>query len=252
MAPSYFNAESDEMYEPLGDEPPPPIADDLYVEEVGVSEGQGEPQEEYEEPDKALKSPEPPAQRPPTPPPPVARGPPSKRGSALPPLPTTPAPQKLAEPVEPEPIEEDIYEDGSSVDLAAAEKPIVPNEITKDDTAPPPPPPPARGLPPQPPIPPPSESLANRRLPPTPVEPPKKKKIKLNLTCKPSEDFENQYFGKWDCKGDNPNELTFNKGDIIHVLSKEFDEKSWWIGELKGKFGLVPKTYLTPAYVVVS
>ena len=233
------------MYEAVGSEPPPPIADELYVEEVGVSEGQEEPQEVYTDPDQA---PEPPAQRPPTPPPPVARSHPSKSGSALPPLPVTSTPQKPAKPTEPEPIEEDIYEDGSSVD--AAEK-SVSTEKSHDET-PPPPPPPARGLPPQPPIPTPSESLAHRRLPPTPVEPPKKKKIKLNLSCKPTEDFENQYFGKWDCKGDNPNELTFNKGDIIHVLSKEFDEKSWWIGELKGKFGLVPKTYLTPAYLVVA
>ena len=246
-----FIPESDELYEEVGKELDG-TADEMYVEDVGISEGLGEPQEVYEEPDQATKSPEPPAPRPPTPPPPVVRGQSSKSGSALPPLPATPVPQKPAEPTEPEPppIEEELYEEASS--CAAVEKSTnVPPEKATDE-APPPPPPPTRGLPPQPPLPPATESPAHRRLPPTPVDPPKKKKIKLNIICKPEEDFENKYFGKWDCKGDNPNELTFRRGDIIHILSKEFDEKSWWIGELNGKFGLVPKTYLTPAYVAVA
>lgn len=205
----------------------------MYEEDVGVREAQGETQEVYEDPDSAPKPPEPAAQIPPPLPPPVTKPPPSKSGSALPPLPPTPVPQKPTEPVPPEPqlIEEEMYEDASSV--------IQPS----------PPPPPVRGAPS---IPLPSEPLSQRRLPPTPVEPPKKKKIKLNITCKPDEDFENKYFGKWECKGDSPNELSFHKGDIIYILSKEFDEKSWWIGELNGKFGLVPKTFLTPAYTSVS
>ena len=85
-----------------------------------------------------------------------------------------------------------------------------------------------------------------------PEIPTPKKQIKLNLTFKTEEDFENKYYGKYDCTGDNSNELSFKKGDIIHIISKEFDDKSWWIGELNGKFGLVPKTYVTAAFVVVQ
>ena len=236
------------MYEPIASEGPVQEEQE-YVEEVSVCQvSANDTQEVYEDPDSQTRQSEPVSQNTPPPPPPPA---PRKGFNTPPPLPATPVPKKMAEPTivpEPEPLEGDeLYEEASSISL--------PSVKSSDEPPPVPPPPPSRGAPPQLPH---SESPTTRRLPPTPVEAnhsprlesatPKKKKIKLNITCKPEEDFENKYFGKWDCKGDNPNELTFKRGDIIYILSREFDEKSWWIGELNGKLGLVPKTFLAPAY----
>ena len=33
-------------------------------------------------------------------------------------------------------------------------------------------------------------------------------------------DFSNFYQGLWDCKGDQSDELSFNRGDLIYILSK--------------------------------
>lgn len=183
-----------------------------------------EPGEEYEDPD---------AERQPRPPPP-----PSPKSIEKPMPPPPPPPNPIPE--EPD----DVYDDAFSPEM-------------KDESLPPPPPPSITSLspphvetpPPPPPEVPPSKKRPQRDLPPPP---PEKKKIKISLTFKPQEDFENRFFGKWDCTGDSANELTFKKGDIIHILSREFDEKSWWVGELDGKFGLVPKNFLTPAYTPMA
>ncbi|CAH2006415.1 unnamed protein product [Acanthoscelides obtectus] len=42
----------------------------------------------------------------------------------------------------------------------------------------------------------------------------------------------------------NPDELTFNKDDIISVTAR--DEEAWWKGELNGVSGLFPSNYVTP------
>lgn len=65
------------------------------------------------------------------------------------------------------------------------------------------------------------------------------------------EDFEHIYFGKWDCSADASTELSFKQGDLIHILSQDYDTENWWVGELEGKIGLVPKEYLSPAYELV-
>lgn len=67
-----------------------------------------------------------------------------------------------------------------------------------------------------------------------------------------TDEYENIYCGQWDCKADDNSELTFKKGDLIRILSKEFDTRSWWIGLLNGQVGLVPKTFLTQAYEIVA
>jgi src kinase associated phosphoprotein 1 len=67
-----------------------------------------------------------------------------------------------------------------------------------------------------------------------------------------TDDCENMFYGKWQCKPDGDNELEFKHGDIIHVLSREYDHFGWWVGKLNGKVGLVPREYLTPAYELVS
>ncbi|NXX39831.1 SKAP2 protein, partial [Tricholaema leucomelas] len=63
-----------------------------------------------------------------------------------------------------------------------------------------------------------------------------------------STDYAHFYQGLWDCAGDFPDELTFKRGDVIYILSKEYDEFGWWVGEMKGTIGLVPKAYIMEMY----
>ncbi|KAG8191515.1 hypothetical protein JTE90_019579 [Oedothorax gibbosus] len=60
--------------------------------------------------------------------------------------------------------------------------------------------------------------------------------------------YSDWYVGLWDCTANDYSELSFHRGDLIHVVSKDFDTFSWWVGELNGKVGFVPKTYLMEAY----
>ncbi|XP_050406649.1 src kinase-associated phosphoprotein 2 [Patella vulgata] len=130
----------------------------------------------------------------------------------------------------------------------------------------PPPPIPSTPIPDVPPVPPPSRrdlpavpntplpAVPNTPLPavpktPLPPLPGAKRMAKLDIPdMDPNEDYENMYYGKWNCSADSDNELVFEKGDIIHVLSKDFEKENWWVGELKGSIGLVPKEYLAKAY----
>ena len=41
---------------------------------------------------------------------------------------------------------------------------------------------------------------------------------------------------------DNSDELTFHKGSVIAILSKE--DSDWWKGDLNGQIGLVPANYV--------
>ncbi|NXG56084.1 SKAP2 protein, partial [Hemiprocne comata] len=61
-------------------------------------------------------------------------------------------------------------------------------------------------------------------------------------------DYANFYQGLWDCTGDEPDELTFKRGDVIFILSKEYDRFGWWVGEMEGTIGLVPKAYIMEMY----
>lgn len=60
--------------------------------------------------------------------------------------------------------------------------------------------------------------------------------------------YANYYQGLWDCHGDQPDELSFQRGDLIRILSKEYNMYGWWVGELKSLVGIVPKDYLTTAF----
>ncbi|KAL7857011.1 hypothetical protein SRHO_G00159100 [Serrasalmus rhombeus] len=66
----------------------------------------------------------------------------------------------------------------------------------------------------------------------------------------PSSDYANYYQGLWDCEADGPDELAFRRGDIIYILSKEYNIHGWWVGELDGVIGIVPKEFLHPAYIL--
>ncbi|XP_032845523.1 src kinase-associated phosphoprotein 1 [Tyto alba] len=61
-------------------------------------------------------------------------------------------------------------------------------------------------------------------------------------------DYANYYQGMWDCSGEHPDELSFHRGDLIYILSKEYNVYGWWVGELNNVVGIVPKDYLVAAY----
>uniref|UniRef100_A0A3B4BSF9 Src kinase-associated phosphoprotein 2 n=1 Tax=Pygocentrus nattereri TaxID=42514 RepID=A0A3B4BSF9_PYGNA len=63
-------------------------------------------------------------------------------------------------------------------------------------------------------------------------------------------DYKNYFQGLWDCSGDQPDELSFKRGDTIYILSKEYDTFGWWVGEMRGVIGIVPKNYLTELYIL--
>ncbi|XP_020848873.1 src kinase-associated phosphoprotein 2 isoform X4 [Phascolarctos cinereus] len=63
-----------------------------------------------------------------------------------------------------------------------------------------------------------------------------------------STDYANFYQGLWDCTGAVPDELSFKRGDVIYILSKDYNRFGWWVGEMKGTVGLVPKAYIMEMY----
>uniref|UniRef100_A0A8C5F3G1 Src kinase-associated phosphoprotein 2 n=1 Tax=Gadus morhua TaxID=8049 RepID=A0A8C5F3G1_GADMO len=97
------------------------------------------------------------------------------------------------------------------------------------------------------------EELPEEDLPSLPKPPPK-----LETTNKPappvpvdkSTDYPNFYQSKWDCTGDISDELSFRRGDAIYILSKEYQNFGWWVGELQGSVGIVPKDFLMQLYEV--
>lgn len=65
-----------------------------------------------------------------------------------------------------------------------------------------------------------------------------------------STDYPNFYQGLWDCVGDHPDELSFKRGDAIYILSKEYQNFGWWVGEKNGSIGIVPKEFLMELYAI--
>ncbi|XP_061412004.1 LOW QUALITY PROTEIN: src kinase-associated phosphoprotein 2-B-like [Lethenteron reissneri] len=60
--------------------------------------------------------------------------------------------------------------------------------------------------------------------------------------------YRDVYQGLWDCKADAADELSFRRGDLVHIVSKDYEKWQWWVGELDGKVGLVPRAFLAAAY----
>jgi len=65
------------------------------------------------------------------------------------------------------------------------------------------------------------------------------------------------YVALWDCSAGAANELSFNAGDRLLIVSRQYEEFGWWVGQLLGLhdgptkatqdgdlIGLVPKEYL--------
>ncbi|XP_040187142.1 src kinase-associated phosphoprotein 1 [Rana temporaria] len=70
----------------------------------------------------------------------------------------------------------------------------------------------------------------------------------LNLEGGSIINYADYYQGLWDCTSDKSDELSFQRGDIIRILSKEYNAYGWWVGELHGMIGIVPRDYLQSAY----
>ncbi|XP_075891034.1 src kinase-associated phosphoprotein 1 isoform X2 [Nelusetta ayraudi] len=64
------------------------------------------------------------------------------------------------------------------------------------------------------------------------------------------QDYANYYQCLWDCTADEADELDFQRGDLVYIISKEYNIHGWWVGELNGAVGIVPKDYLHPAYIL--
>ena len=100
--------------------------------------------------------------------------------------------------------------------------------------------------------------LSNKRLKSVPAVPeranspmlPRKTEEEKNVPKKiqptlPSGQKPEYRVAKWDVTADEPDELTFKKGDKIRVISK--DPSGWWTGELpNGKTGTFPYNYTQP------
>jgi len=63
-------------------------------------------------------------------------------------------------------------------------------------------------------------------------------------------DFSSMYLCMWDCEADEDNEISFNRGDILKIISKDHDCYGWWEAKLNSVVGFVPKNYLMNAYDV--
>lgn len=167
-------------------------------------------------------------------------------------LPSIPRPPPPSIPAEP--TCDEIYDDTANPDDDIQEE----YDDCVTAVQPPPPPTPGRSLPEipgsrkplpsVPPTPPPSIPKPLPNIPPPEVPKESKPDASSEPQIPPDQDYENMFLGKWDCKADRSNELGFSRGDKLYIISREFDDKSWWVAELNGKFGLVPKNYLTPAY----
>lgn len=134
--------------------------------------------------------------------------------------------------------EQDMYDDVGHIDDNAVIEPNeddIYEELPEEDIASPAKPPP-KVEPSSKPSPPPAPAPASAPAPaPAPVD--------------KSTDYKNYYQSLWDCTGDQPDELTFKRGDAIYILSKEYNSFGWWVGEKNGAIGIVPKDYLMELYV---
>nr|XP_014436706.1 src kinase-associated phosphoprotein 2 [Pelodiscus sinensis] len=87
--------------------------------------------------------------------------------------------------------------------------------------------------------------------PPKTAEPKKLSPVTTsNVLGDKNTDYTNFYQGLWDCTGDVPDELSFKRGDVIYILSKEYHRFGWWVGEMKGSIGLVPRDYIIEMYEI--
>ncbi|XP_077870402.1 src kinase-associated phosphoprotein 2-B-like isoform X2 [Saccoglossus kowalevskii] len=87
---------------------------------------------------------------------------------------------------------------------------------------------------------------------PKPLPVIERKKIGVMQTRNWKHDYVNIFVAMWDCKGAKDDELSFKRGEFIHIINKleEFSSYKWWIGETKTDVGLVPSEYIMQAYEI--
>ncbi|KAJ8290673.1 hypothetical protein GJAV_G00016180 [Gymnothorax javanicus] len=78
---------------------------------------------------------------------------------------------------------------------------------------------------------PPKTTVETLSKPPSPI-----------VTVNKSTDYKNYYQGMWDCTGDQADELSFKRGDAIYILSKEYQNFGWWVGDMR--VSLIPSSVL--------
>lgn len=83
-----------------------------------------------------------------------------------------------------------------------------------------------------------------------PLHPPPVAASSAAPTAEKSTDYANYYQGLWDCTGAHPDELSFKRGEAIYILSKEYNNFGWWVGEKNGAIGIVPRDYLLELYIM--
>ncbi|XP_024122685.1 src kinase-associated phosphoprotein 2 [Oryzias melastigma] len=98
------------------------------------------------------------------------------------------------------------------------------------------------------------EELPEEKTTPLPKPPPKvevsNKAPRPPAPVDKSTNYQNYYQGLWDCDGDQPDELSFKRGETIYILSKDYGNFGWWVGEKNGAIGIVPKDYLLELYIL--
>ncbi|KAF7669461.1 hypothetical protein LDENG_00186510 [Lucifuga dentata] len=97
------------------------------------------------------------------------------------------------------------------------------------------------------------EELPEEDMPALPKPPPKVEPLSKPappVAVDKNTDYQNYYQGLWDCTGDHPDELSFKRGDAIYILSKEYQNFGWWVGEMNSTIGIVPKDYLMELYAL--
>ncbi|XP_078109256.1 src kinase-associated phosphoprotein 2 [Sander vitreus] len=127
--------------------------------------------------------------------------------------------------------EQEVYDDVGAIEDTADSEPIdedIYEELPEDDM-------------PTPAKPPPKVEPASKAAPPA---------ASVNKSRDKNTDYPNFYQGLWDCTGDHSDELSFNRGDAIYILSKEYQNYGWWVGEKNGIVGIVPKDFLMELYAI--
>lgn len=70
-------------------------------------------------------------------------------------------------------------------------------------------------------------------------------KVKLDLS---DPHYTCAFLCKWDFRAAKPQQVNAKAGDILDLLNTDYDSFGWWTVEFKGKVGLIPKLWLTPAF----
>jgi len=93
------------------------------------------------------------------------------------------------------------------------------------------------------------DSAAGPRRALVKTSPPRKREsqpsVELPLS---SSDHHELYVAAWDCVGDADNELTFDKGQRLIVISRKYEHLGWLVAQrtsTDGRVGLVPNNYVS-------